>query len=163
MADPTLATAAQLIDQGRPDEALLELEPYVAEHPDDPEALYLLGSAHDSAGHEAEAVDPYRRALALGVEPERAVATRIQLASTLRNLGRSGEAVELLREVVEARPDHRAARMFLSLALLSDDRPADAVHVLLDLLLTDPGPPEAYRRSLRWYADDLVGLADHDD
>ena len=162
MADPTIATAAHLIDQDRPDEAIGLLEPYVAGQPDDAEALYLLGSAHDSAGHEAEAVAPYQRALELGLDPERAIATRIQLASTLRNLGRSREAVALLRGVVEARPDHRAARMFLSLALLSDEQPADAVHVLLDLLLTDPGPPEAYRRSLRWYADDLVGRADPD-
>jgi predicted Zn-dependent protease len=160
VADPTLATAAQLIDQDRPEEAIRLLEPYLAGHPDDAEALYQLGSAHDSAGHEADAVEPYRRALELGLDPERATATRIQLASTLRNLGRSAEAVALLRDVVEARPDHRAARMFLSLALLSDDQPAEAVHVLLDLLLTDPGPPEAYRRSLRWYADDLVGRAD---
>jgi hypothetical protein len=26
----------------------------------------------------------------------------------------------------------------------------------LDLMLTNPGPLEAYQRSLRWYADDLL-------
>ena len=31
---------------------------------------------------------------------------------------------------------------------------------MLDLLLTDPGPPERYAVSLRWYADDLVGAAE---
>jgi hypothetical protein len=53
--------------------------------------------------------------------------------------------------------------MFLSLALVSDGQGPTAVHELLDLLLTNPGPPEAYARSLRWYADDLVGLAEPED
>ena len=63
-------------------------------------------------------------------------------------------------EVVAANPGHRAARMFLAHALLSNDQAAAAVHELLDLLLTDPGPPERYPGSLRWYADDLVGRAE---
>jgi hypothetical protein len=46
--------------------------------------------------------------------------------------------------------------MFLALALHSARRPHVALHELLDLLLTDPEPPEAYATSLRWYADDLI-------
>ena len=153
--DPA-ARAATLIDEDRLDDAIALLAPYVAEHPDDAEALYQLGSAHDSAGHEAAAVEPYRRALALGLPPERDLACRIQLASTLRNLGESGEAVAILRAATTAHPEHRAAVMFLALALLSDGQPAAAVHALLDLLLTNPGPPERYARSLRAYADDLI-------
>lgn len=157
------AEAAALIAEDRHDEAIAILEPYLAEHPDDAEALYQLGSAHDSAGHEAEAVEPYRRALELGLPPERELATRIQLASTLRNLGQTAESVAILRAATTAHPEHRAARMFLSLALVSDGQPAAAVHELLDVLLTNPGPPEAYARSLRWYADDLIGKAEPQD
>jgi len=155
--------AAGLIAEDRNDEAIAVLEPFLVEHPDDAEALYQLGSAHDSAGHEAQAVEPYRRALALGLSSERALATQIQLASTLRNLGETGESVAILRAAAAAHPEHRAARMFLALALASDDQGSAAVHELLDLLLTNPGPPEAYARSLRWYADDLVGRADPED
>lgn len=121
--------------------------------------LYELGSAHDSAGREAEAVGPYREALALGLPTDIELAARIQLASTLRNLGETGEAIAILRAVVDEHPGHRAARMFLALALVSAERGTEAVHELLDLLLTNPGPPERYERSLRWYADDLVGRA----
>ena len=152
--------AAALIAEDRNDEAIAVLEPFLVEHPDDAEALYQLGSAHDSAGHEAQAVEPYRRALDFGLPPERELATQIQLASTLRNLGETGESVAIMRAAVTAHPEHRAARMFLSLALVSDNQGPAAVHELLDLLLTSPGPPEAYARSLRWYADDLVGKAD---
>ena len=151
--------AAQLIDADRTAEAIALLEPWVAAHPDDAEAHYQLGSAHDSAGQEADAVDPYRRALAIGLPADRDLACRIQLASTLRNLGDSGEAVAILRAATAAHPGHRAGRMFLALALLSDDQAAAAVHELLDLLLRNPGPPERYARSLRWYADDLIGAA----
>ncbi len=157
------AAAAALIAEDRPDEAIALLRPRLAANPDDPEALYQLGSAHDSAGREADAVGPYRRALAIGLPPARELATHIQLASTLRNLGQTAEAVAILRTAVDAHPEHRAARMFLSLALVSDGQGPTAVHELLDLLLTNPGPPEAYARSLRWYADDLVGLAEPED
>lgn len=125
-------------------------------------ALFELGGEHDSEGREREAVGPYRAAIALGLPPETDLRCRIQLASTLRNLGETAEAVAILREVVAAHPGHRAARMFLALALQSDGQGAAAVHELLDVLLSDPGPPEVYRASLRWYADDLVGRADPD-
>ena len=148
-------TAETLIESGRYEQAIALLEIVLAAAPDDPVALYHLGSAHDSAGHEAEAVGPYRRALAGDLDPELAIAARIQLASTLRNLGETSEAVEILEAVVDEHPEHRAARMFLALALVSDGRPTDAVRILLDLLLTNPGPPERYGRSLRSYTDDL--------
>ena len=150
-----ISTAETLIDGGRYDEAIEILEVILAAGPDDPVALYQLGSAHDSAGHEAEAVEPYRRALAAGLDPEMALAARIQLASTLRNIGETRESVEILEAAVAEHPQHRAARMFLALALVSDNRPTEAVRTLLDLLLTNPGPPERYARSLRNYTDDL--------
>ena len=150
-----ITTADTLIDSGRYEEAIALLEVALATSPDDPVALYHLGSAHDSAGHEAEAVEPYRRALAGGLDPEVALAARIQLASTLRNIGETRESVEILEAAVAEHPQHRAARMFLALALVSDGRAIEAVQLLLDLLLTNPGPPERYARSLRNYTDDL--------
>src|SRR5688572_9239782 len=122
MTERTVETAAGLIAEDRNDEAVAVLEPYLVENPDDAEALYQLGSAHDSAGREADAVGPYRRALALGLPPDRELATQIQLASTLRNLGETAEAVAILRAAATAHPGHRAARMFLALALVSDDQ-----------------------------------------
>ena len=122
-------------------------------------ALFELAGEHDSAGREHDAEGPYREAISLGLPPDLDLRAHVQLASTLRNLERFDEAVAMLRETVAAHPEHRAARMFLALALVSDDQAVAAVHELLDLLLTNPGPPERYERSLRWYADDLVGTA----
>ena len=150
-----LTRAEALIDGGRTEEAIALVEGVLAAAPNDPVALYHLGSAHDSAGHEAEAVEPYRRGLAGGLDPDVALAARIQLASTLRNVGETRESVEILEAAVAEHPRHRAARMFLALALVSDGRSTEAVRILLDLLLTNPGPPERYARSLRNYTDDL--------
>ena len=122
--------------------------------------LFEIGGEHDSAGRESEAVGPYRDAIALGLPRDLDIQAHIQLASTLRNLGQTEEAVAMLRDVVARAPSHRAARMFLSLALLSDGKPDAAVHELLDLLLTNPGPPERYARSLRGYADELAEPSD---
>ena len=72
--------------------------------------LFELAGDHDSAGREAEAVGPYREALALGLPPDLDVRARIQLASTLRNLGEVGEAVAILRAVVDRHPERSRCR-----------------------------------------------------
>ena len=139
------------IDSGRYDEAIALLEVVLADVPDDPVALYQLGSAHDSAGHEAEAVEPYRRALAGGLDPEMALAARIQLASTLRNVGQARESSKSSRPPSPGTPEYRAARMFLALALVSDNRPTEAVRIL-----ARPAPDEPWTaRTLRALAAQL--------
>jgi predicted Zn-dependent protease len=79
----------------------------------------------------------------------------VQLGSSLRNIGEHAEAVRVLSDACRAFPQHRALRAFLALALVSNGQSTDAVAELLDLLLTNPGPVEAYSRSLRYYADTL--------
>ncbi|AYG02921.1 tetratricopeptide repeat protein [Gryllotalpicola protaetiae] len=84
-------------DDSDADGCLRRMRALVAKRPaGDPEALAEWGGVHDSLGLEAEAVGPYRAALAAGLAPERAHQVTIQLASTLRNLGRTDEALELL-------------------------------------------------------------------
>src|SRR6195952_2953003 len=73
------------------------IDALVAERPmDDAEAAFEAASVRDSTGLEAEAAVQYQRALDLGLgEPNRG-RTFIQLASTLRNLGRYDEGLALL-------------------------------------------------------------------
>ena len=77
------------------------IESLVAERPaDDALAVFELAGVRDYVGREAEAEPLYRRALELGLdEPQHGQAV-IQLASTMRNLGRPDEALVLLRENV---------------------------------------------------------------
>lgn len=142
---------------GRPEEetvaAVLAL---TAERPEsDPAALYESAGAYDFAGREAEAEPLYRRALAAGLaEPERSRAV-IQLASTLRNLDRPAEAVELLRDLLAARPDDPLApdaRAFAALALHDLGLHAEALRESLAALGPHLG---RYGRAVAAYAAEL--------
>jgi cyanophycin synthetase len=155
-----LDAGQSLIEAERYAEAIAHFEAIAAGHPHDPRVLFHLGGAYDAAGEEEKAVGPYRAALASGLDEEESFRASIQLASTLRNLDRHEEAVAILTEICSRHPDHRAARAFLALALTSGGDPTRGVAELLDVMLTNPGPFEAYTRSLRLYADDLVGEAD---
>lgn len=122
---------------------------------DDPVALYESAGAYDFAGREAEAEPLYRRALGRGLEePERSRAT-IQLASTLRNLGRPAEAVELLRDLLADRPDDVLApdaRAFTALALHDLGLHAEALRASLAALTPQLG---RYGRAVAAYAAEL--------
>ncbi|MBN3929337.1 tetratricopeptide repeat protein [Streptomyces verrucosisporus] len=110
-----------------------------------------LASAHDALGREEEAAGLYRRALAAGLPGGRRRRAVIQLASTLRNLGRTEESVTLLTAERDLRSDELddAVAAFLSLALADAGREREAVALALTALV--PHLPE-YRRSLTHYA-----------
>ncbi|MFF1879109.1 tetratricopeptide repeat protein [Leifsonia sp. NPDC058230] len=132
------------------------IDALVAERPaDDPSAVFEAAGARDFAGREAEAEPLYRRALELGLpDPWRAQAV-IQLASTVRNLGRADESVELLQRELAEHPEHEladAARAFLALALHDARRPTEAVRTALIALA--PHLPR-YRRPIAAYAEEL--------
>jgi cyanophycin synthetase len=151
-----LALGESLIGDERYQEAIDHFLLLAAQHPENQYIVLHLAGAYDSAGREEEAVAPYRAALAAGLNESEDLRARIQLASTLRNVGEFEEAVRILTQVCAENPEHRAARAFLALALTSAGHGDRAVSELLDLMLTNPGPLEAYQRSLRWYADDLL-------
>lgn len=122
--------------------------------PDDPRLMFEWASALDAAGHEAEAVPAYRSALRDGLrEPHRHRAL-LQLGSSLTVLGRVDEALTVLAEVREHRPNSAAAQGFYALALRAAGRPDDALAVLMESLLQHAAGPddEAYRAALLRYA-----------
>jgi len=148
-------------DAGRRDEdaVVAAIDALVAERPaTDAIALFEAAGARDFAGREAEAEPLYREALRAGLpEPQRAQAV-IQLASTLRNLGRAAESVALLREEIGAHPEHRlsgAARAFLALALHDT---GDSTEALREALHVAASTLPQYGRAVASYADDLTTL-----
>ncbi|MEY9850416.1 tetratricopeptide (TPR) repeat protein [Leifsonia sp. EB41] len=147
--DAVWATADERGEEG----TVASIDALVVERPEgDPVALFEAAGARDFAGREAEAEPLYRAALANGLtEPERGQAI-VQLASTLRNLGRPGEALALLRDLLEAEPEHPlagAAHAFAALALFDDGLPADALRESLRALV--PHLPQ-YGRAVEAYA-----------
>ena len=122
--------------------------------PGDASGLFELASAHDSIGEEEPAASLYRQALAAGLSglPRRRAV--IQMASTLRNLGRADESVALLRAEREAGSDELddAVAAFLALALVDTGKEREAVVLALDALSKHL---PRYNRSLKNYAQAL--------
>ncbi|MBL7257554.1 tetratricopeptide repeat protein [Paractinoplanes lichenicola] len=117
---------------------------------DDAAGLFERASARDFAGREAEAEPLYRAALAAGLDDDLRPQAVIQLASTLRNLGRADEAVALLTEAdgMEAYEDERLA--FLALALIDAGNERRAAALAVRALAAHV---PHYGRALTAYAD----------
>jgi tetratricopeptide (TPR) repeat protein len=143
------AAAAQLGD----DEVLERIDALVDERgPDDAAAVFEAASVRDYLGREAEAEPLYRRALRLGLDDERRPQATIQLASTVRTLGRADEAIDLLGDHLAEHADDEwtaAGAAFLALALASAGREREAASVAL-VALSDSLP--VYSDAVRGYA-----------
>ena len=143
-----------------PDMAELDLvaaiDMLVSERPaDDPLALFEAAGARDSAGLEAEAEPLYRRALELGLPDHVAPRATIQLASTIRNLGKVDESIALVESQLHAHPADEwtgVTAAFLALALVSRGSEREAASVAL-VALSSTLP--AYKGAVRRYALDL--------
>lgn len=133
-------------DDSRPREMLEAMRELIGERVDG-DALFEWASVHDFLGREAEAIPLYRQALDAGITPPRQGQAIVQLGSSLRNVGRAAEAVEVL-----SGQDDPAARAFLALALYDSGRPAEALRTALTTLA--PTLP-MYQRAVTAYADDL--------
>jgi len=132
------------------------IEELVAELPaDSPLAAFERACAFDSTGQSDRAVPLYRQALERGLEGERRRRAVIQLASSLRNLERVSESIELLTAELEQPSDplDDAVSAFLALALVDSGREREAVSIALRALA--PHLPR-YQRSLGNYARELV-------
>ncbi|MFD6053115.1 tetratricopeptide repeat protein [Agromyces sp. NPDC060279] len=139
-------------------EVIRRIDALAAELPaGDPRGPFEAAGARDAAGLEREAEAGYRRALELGLAGRARVEALIQLASTLRNLGRPSESLVLLDEAA-AEPHELgdAVTAFRALALIDLGRERRASAELMAALV--PHLPQ-YRRSLAAYAAALGGDA----
>jgi hypothetical protein len=120
-----------------------------------PAAAFERASAWDSTGHSDEAVPLYREALARGLGGYRGRRTRIQLSSSLRNLGQPEEGVKLLTPELDAPSDELddAVRATLALCLADLGREREGLALVLGALA--PHLPR-YQRSMANYARLLV-------
>jgi tetratricopeptide (TPR) repeat protein len=153
-AEQRLAELWEGLDELDEDDFLARMNALTAELPP-AVAAFERASAFDSTGHSDRAVPLYREALELGLEGIRRRRATIQLASSLRNLGRPGESVELLQAERERGSDELDAAVagFLALALADTGREREALSLALAALASHL---PRYSRSLTNYAGDLV-------
>jgi len=140
------------------DEVIRRIDVLADERPDgDPLALFERAGARDSAGLEAEAERLYRRAIDAGLSGSERVQAQIQLASTVRNLGRPLESLALLDAIEPESGELRdAVAAFRALALIDAGDARHAASVALAAL----APHLArYRVSVAAYAEGLTASA----
>jgi tetratricopeptide (TPR) repeat protein len=151
-----LADAWATIDERDEADFLALIEKLAAELPPDSGiAAFERACSFDSTGHSDRAVPLYRQALEAGLTGERRRRAVIQLASSLRNLGRPEESVALLTAELDAGSDHLddAVRAVLALALTDVGREREAVSVAVGALAAHL---PRYQRSMANYARLLV-------
>jgi hypothetical protein len=138
-----VAAVWQRVDALPPAELVAAVDALAAERePGDAKALFERACARDTTGIEDEAEHCYRQALATGrLDPYRQSRATIQLASTLRILGRLDESEQLLVALLErhlepgnARALHDEARATLALTYAAQGRTAEAAGLALATL-----------------------------
>ena len=141
------------VDDGKAAEMLAKMKSLVSElEPNDPDGLFEWASIHDFLGLEADAIPIYERALESGLTGLKSQKAVIQLASSLRNIGKASEAVVLLETNSFDDEMAVAAKAFLALAYLDSGNPEKA----LGLALGEFYPAEAiYGRSIKFYTEEL--------
>ncbi|RIQ23112.1 tetratricopeptide repeat protein [Jiangella rhizosphaerae] len=151
-----IAAAWAAIDE-HDDEAFRALiDGLAGEVPDGhPVAAFERACAFDSTGRPDLAEPLYREALAGGLPGERRRRAVIQLASTIRNLGRPLESIDLLTAERDRGSDHLddAVSCVLALALTDAGREREAVAVAVGALA---GHLPRYQRSMAAYARALA-------
>ncbi|POX54831.1 hypothetical protein C3489_13095 [Streptomyces sp. Ru71] len=136
------------------------IDALVAELPgDSPRGPFERACAFDSTGHSDKAVPLYREALARGLDGYLGRRAKIQLSSSLRNLGQPEEGVKLLTPELDAPSDELddAVRATLALCLSSLGRDREGLSLVLGALA--PHLPR-YQRSMANYARALVESGD---
>jgi hypothetical protein len=144
------------LDSHTEGEFLARMEQLVAELPGDSAVgMFERAASLDSTGHSDQAAPLYRQALERGLTGERRRRAVIQMASSLRNLGRATESVALLsaERQLESTDLDDAVCAFLALALVDVGREREAVALALTAL---SGHMTRYRRSLANYAQVLA-------
>ncbi|WP_333774159.1 tetratricopeptide repeat protein [Streptomyces sp. IBSBF 3136] len=139
------------------------IDELAAELPDgSPLGPFERACAWDSTGHSDRAVPLYREALAGGlseVSGYKGRRAKIQLSSSLRNIGEAEQGVKLLTPELDGPSDELddAVRACLALCLSSLDRDREGLSLVLGALA--PHLPR-YQRSMANYARALVEPVD---
>ncbi len=164
-ADWEARTAAvwKIADTLTPQELVRTIDALADERPaDDPFALFERGCARDTTGFEAGAEPLYRAALASGsLDADRHARASIQLASTLRHLGRLEESERLLLVQLERCESegrgaalHDEVRAVLAFTWIAQGRTLEAAALALETLAPHLS---RYNRSLAANARALRG------
>jgi tetratricopeptide (TPR) repeat protein len=147
-------------DRERMQPTIDAFERLLADHPDNPRLVYEVGGSYDTAGEEQTAIPFYTRALELGLDGRLRRQCLLQLASTLRNLDRFDESLELLDGAIAEFPDSPSLLVWKAFTLHASGRPNDGFALLLETIADHLDSPEIarYEAALRGNAEYIRSL-----
>lgn len=106
----------------------------LADHPDEPEVLYEVGGAYDTAGEESTAAGYYERAMAAGLAGDALRRCLLQYGSTLRNLGRLDDSLDVLERARREFPESDSLKVWHATSLHEAGRGDAAFAIMLELV-----------------------------
>jgi tetratricopeptide (TPR) repeat protein len=131
----------------------------LTEHPDNPYVLYEVGGSYDTDGQEEKALGYYERAL-----PHLTGDTRrkclLQYGSTLRNLGRFDDSLDVFKKACAEFPESDSLRVFKALTLHAAGHKDKALASLLLLIAdrVDTAEIKRYEAAIRGNAEYVGNL-----
>ena len=152
-----LASAIQLREAKKHEEArqlLLELH---ADFPNDPQVNYQCAWIHDLLGLEREAIPFYEKAVQEGLSGDELKGALLGMGSTYRCIGEYQKAKETFQRALDLFPENHEYKVFLAMTLHNLKEHTKAMELLLASLLdtTKDDGILGYERALRFYADKL--------
>ena len=147
-----------LREAGRHDEHVIAARSYVVDHPYDVRAQIEAAYGNDRVGDEHTAITHYEAAYRLGVPSELRRRFLVGFGSTLRNVGRAEDAINVLTIAVQEDPQYPAYTAFLALALADAGHAKAALATLLGCALdaARDGAFDGYERALGEYHHALL-------
>lgn len=129
-------------------------------HPGNARVLYEVGGAYDTAGREEEAAGYYEKALAAGLAGDVLRRCCLQYGSTLRNLGRTEQSLDVFARARQDFPGSVSLGVFEALTLHAAGRADRALANLLLLLAENADSPDLQRYvpAIRGNAEYLASL-----
>lgn len=158
---PTLETAIREGFERRDRENMAPTIEYfqslLAEHPDNPFVLYEVGGSYDTDGQEERAIGYYEQALVGGLLGDTRRRCLLQYGSTLRNLERFAESLEIFEQARAEFPESDSLRVFQALSLHAAAKSDQALAELLLLVADriDSTEIERYEAAIRGNAEYL--------
>jgi len=152
-----LASAINLRESEKHEEArelILELH---AEFPDDPQINYQCAWIHDLLGREREAIPFYEKAVQGGLSGDDLKSALLGMGSTYRCIGEYQKSIDTFRQARTLFPNAHEFNVFLAIAYYNIGEHSIAMELLLESLVNtskDEGILR-YQRAIRFYSDKL--------
>ncbi|MEA4812264.1 MAG: tetratricopeptide repeat protein [Anaerolineaceae bacterium] len=149
--------AIQLRKDKKYNESSELLKQLVDQNPESAELNYQFACSLDILGQEKNAIEYYKKAIALGLDGDDLLRAFVGLGSSYRTIGEYEKSKEILSAGLNAFPRHHGLLTFYAIALYNLREYKESTEILLSLLAetTSDQSIKDYDEAIRFYAKNL--------